>query len=184
MKKVLTIALLLYTFLVQAQDSTYVRNDSLFTRSGYIIIAGQDLKIGSGSAPDGDFKYISISQTSLMYGTSDNRSMANGYNSLSRQNAHHAFKVVRIDERGNKKHGFYYYPIINVGATRFQVDIDDAIASGEIVIPVEFKKQQTAAAVPQEDVYDKLTKLKKLLDDSAITQQEYDAQKKKLLGEQ
>ena len=34
----------------------------------------------------------------------------------------------------------------------------------------------------QEDPYEKLSKLKKMLDDGLITQEEYDEQKKKLLG--
>lgn len=42
--------------------------------------------------------------------------------------------------------------------------------------------QQPAAQQPQEDPYEKLTKLKKLLEDGVISQEDFDEAKKKLLG--
>ena len=41
---------------------------------------------------------------------------------------------------------------------------------------------QPVNSVPQEDPYEKLSKLKKMLDEGLITQEDYDEQKKKLLG--
>ena len=41
---------------------------------------------------------------------------------------------------------------------------------------------QPANAQPQDDPYEKLAKFKKMLDDGLITQEEYDEQKKKILG--
>lgn len=45
--------------------------------------------------------------------------------------------------------------------------------------PVNQPQQQS---IPQEDPYEKLAKLKKLLDDGVISQEEFDEAKKKLLG--
>ena len=42
--------------------------------------------------------------------------------------------------------------------------------------------QETQAQAPQEDPYEKLAKMKKLLDDGVITQEEFDQAKAKLLG--
>ena len=101
---------------------------------------------------------------------------------LSSEN--HEYKVVRIEKRGNKKNGYSYYPIINVGAIRYEVDIENAISVGEIVVPDEFKpkKEGPVVVVKQEvSVADEIAKLKKLLDDGVLTQAEFDAQKKKLL---
>ena len=42
--------------------------------------------------------------------------------------------------------------------------------------------QQPVNQQPQEDPYEKLSKLKKMLDDGLITQEDYDEQKKKILG--
>jgi len=58
--------------------------------------------------------------------------------------------------------------------------IEEAIASCEVT-PCNDSKSNGAS--PQFSVADELTKLKKLLDDGAITKKEYEAQKKKLLGE-
>ena len=41
--------------------------------------------------------------------------------------------------------------------------------------------QQTTNSAPNEDPYEKLAKFKKMLDEGLITQEDYDAQKKKLL---
>ena len=91
---------------------------------------------------------------------------------------------MRIDKRGTKKHGFVYYPIINVGAIRFEVDIDNAIASGELSVPDEFKPKKDLATVvvkQETSLADELAKLKKLYSDSVLTKEEYEAAKKKLL---
>jgi len=64
--------------------------------------------------------------------------------------------------------------------TNFTVIIDDAIQACE-VLPCT--ANTNPAATQTVDVADELIKLKKLLDNGSITQAEYDAQKKKLLGE-
>lgn len=175
----------------QSQDSTGTRydNDTLYTRSGFKITDNQMLKIGTGSMPDGDFKYIRISSTSFFQyqGNDAYRSQKNAANSLAASTAGHQYKVVRIDKRGNKKHGFKYLPIINVGAVRYEVDIDNAIASGEIDVPEQFKAKQKPAVVVEVksglSVADEIAKLKKLYDDSLITKEEYEAGKKKILSQ-
>ena len=184
MKKCIILILVLSTYVLQAQDSTYLRNDSLFTASGYIIVPGQEIKVGVGSSSNGEFRYIKESTASFHYAL--NRGHPGAENiSLSQQKAHYSVTVIKIDTRGNKKNGYLFYPIINVGSMRYQIAIDDAIASGEIMVPDKFKSKQTLAQQPQpqSDVYDQLKKLKDLLDSGAITQEEYDAQKKKLLGQ-
>ncbi len=51
---------------------------------------------------------------------------------------------------------------------------------GQVQQPVQ--PAQPASAPVQEDPYEKLSKFKKMLDEGLITQEEYDEQKKKLLG--
>lgn len=176
MRKCVTPILILAAHIVHAQDSVYLRNDSLHTTSGFIIYSGQDLKLGTGTLPNGDFRYITVSTASFYYIA--NRGHSGMISSLSRKNINQKVTVLKIDTRGNKKKGYLFYPIINVGANHYQIDSDGAIASGEIVVPDDFKSKPAAS---QDDIYDKLKKLKDLLDSGAITQEEYDAQKKKLL---
>ena len=110
----------MFSFLIaarcSAQDSsTYMKDDVLYTKSGYRIKEKQMVKIGTGTMPDGDFKYIRIAATSLMQYSGTNRNAVNASNSLTARSGGYEFKVVRIDNRGTKKHGYNYYPVINVG---------------------------------------------------------------------
>lgn len=113
----------------------------------------------------------------------NNRSGVDSANSLPSRNRGFDYKVVKIDKRGNKKHGYTYYPVINVGAIRF--DIDNAISSGELDVPENFKPKAKPLLVEvkggQISVADELVKLKKLFDDGVLNKEEYEAAKKKLL---
>lgn len=168
-----------------------VEKDTLFTTSGYKIVVGQDLNIGTGATPDGDFKFIRRNSSGFgtMLITSDNNSYNKSQLSLPRSMAGHKGKVVKIVTRGNKKIGITYQPLVSFGAGRYEVDVDNAIASGELVVPDEFKpKPKTNTTVvevkQQVSVADELTKLKKLYDDNVLTKEEYESQKKKLLEKQ
>lgn len=164
-------------------SQSQLKGDTLFTQSGYKVIDGVKLKLGTGSMPDGDFKFIRRNAGSL-FNYTGNQARANEANALPRNNAGLEYKVIRIDKRGTKKHGYVYYPIINVGMIRYEIDIDNAIATGEIAVPDEFKpkKESPVVVVKNEvSVADELTKLKKLYDDGVLTKEEYEAQKKKLL---
>lgn len=67
------------------------------------------------------------------------------------------------------------------------VDKNSAMAQNGMLVPradVVVQNQQAPAPQPQQDSYTQLLKLKDLLDKGIITQDEYNAQKKKILGEQ
>lgn len=165
-----------------------VIEDTLFTTSGYKIVVGEDINIGTGSTPDGDFKFIRRNSTG--FGTAMATTNNNAYNksqlSLPRNMAGHKGKVVKIATRGNKRIGKTYEPLITFGfgMGRYEIDVDNAIASGEIVVPDEFKPKPKAAVVEvkqQISIADELSKLKELYDDGVLTKDEFEAQKKKLL---
>lgn len=186
MKRSILCILIFTTIHLNAQENSNLRyeNDTLYTTSGFKITEKQNLKIGTGTMPDGDFKYIRIAATSLFQYTGTDRSAVNSANSLNARSAGFEYKVVRIDKYGNKKRGYVYYPIINVGLVRYQIDIDNAIASGELVVPDEYKPKAKPLLVEIKQpvsIADELAKLKKLYDDGVLTKEEYEAQKKKLL---
>ena len=167
-------------------DQTRLENDTLFTKSGFKFYEGQNVKLGTGTLPSGDFKFVRISATSLWQATGNNREAVNNYNSMTKSASGLSFKVVRIDKRGNKKMGWVYYPIIQYRVGKYEIDPDNAIGAGEIDVPEEFKPKSKVAVVQVNQklsVADELTKLKKLLDDGVITKEEFEAQKKKLLDQ-
>lgn len=162
--------------------------DTLFTTSGYKIIVGQDVNLGTGSTPDGDFKFIRRNSTGFgtMMLMTDNHSYNKSQLSLPRNMAGHKGKVIKIVTRGTNKTGKTYEPLVTFGSGRYEIDVENAIASGEIVVPDEFKpKSKISTAVvevkQQVSIADELAKLKKLYDDGVLTKEEYEAQKKKLL---
>jgi len=72
---------------------------------------------------------------------------------------------------------------LRTGSMKIIVDVEAALKSCEIECvktqKIEIVGGQTTA--PSEDKYDKLAKIKKLLDSGVLTQAEYDAEKKKIL---
>jgi len=161
--------------------------DTLYTISGFKVYTGQELQIGVGTMPDADFKFIRISSTSLLHHGSMNgfNGLENKANSLPRNTSGQKLKVLRFDKRGDSKHGYVYYPILNY-YTRYEVDIDNAINSAEIVVPEEFRPKQKPLVVEMNQnisVADELIKLKKLMDEGVITNEEFQSQKKKLLDQ-
>jgi hypothetical protein len=181
-KLVLTHVLLLMSVFSFAQENEYPKltNDTLIFKPGLSFVKGEKVKIGTGAMPDGDFKYIRRSATSLFQysSTTGYQGLANSANSLPRTASGMEYKIVRIDKRGSKKMGFVFYPIINVGAIRFEVDVENAIKFGEIIVPEEFRPASTKQNI---STTDELRKLKDLYDSGVLTKEEYEVAKKKLL---
>lgn len=181
-------ALLSFTSYCQENDESIPRiiKDTLFTTNGYNIIQGQDVKIGTGSMVDGDFKFIRINTASLFAYTSTSgyQNQANSANAFPRSQSGLKYKIKKLEKRGNKKHGYVYYAKIGTGLVNYEIDVENAIASGELNVPEEYRTKKGGTTVEvknQLSVADELTKLKKLLDDGILTKEEYETQKKKLL---
>jgi hypothetical protein len=136
---------------------------------------GDSLSVGLGSMPDGTFKYIQIN--SLIPTPPDPR-RANSMNARKdiTGSKYYIKKIVSSAQPsgGNK----VVITIKTGGLTTCDVWIDEAIAACEVKPCADAKDASAKFSVA-----DELLKLKKLLDSGAITQAEYDAQKKKLLNE-
>ena len=143
---ILLIVLPLFSLAQDNSPGTYCSGDTLYTRSGFRIVQGSKLTIGTGSIRNGAFRYIRTSSYSLF-----RRSSNNGGGKQDNEFSPHykglQFEVVRIDRRGNKKQTFDYYPIISAGLVRYEIDIDNAIACGEIVVPEEHQVKGVASNV-------------------------------------
>lgn len=173
-----------------SQDSELPKiiGDTLFTTSGYNIVEGQEIKVGRGTMVDGDFKYIRTNSSSIFayYSTTGYNNQANSANAFPRRNSGLKYKIKSVEKRGNKKHGYVYYAKIGSGIVNYEIDVENAIESGELMVPDEFKPKSkeniTVVEVNSKiSVADELIKLKKLLDDGVLTQEEYNEQKKKVL---
>lgn len=173
------LSICLLPFFAHAQnDLPKVVNDTLFTTCGFKIVVGTDIKLGAGTLPNGDFKYVAISASS--WANIMDASMSRS--GIGRRYAGHLVRVKKFRKDGNKKRGFVYNLIVGGGnIANYDVDIESAIASGEVVVPDEFKPRLVGSAV-QSTPSDELKKLKDLYDSGALTKDEYDSAKKKVLA--
>lgn len=159
-----------FTSLKEAKEATA---DGYKTASGWIIKEGDKIQTGRGTMPNKSFAYIynapgialDVSRTPL------------GATWSSKQAT-----VKKITFSGTKKSGLTPILVVGMGhLNNYWIEIDNAIAAGEIIPPAEFQKKDVPSTGTA-SVADELKKLKELLDAGAITQEEYDQQKKKLLN--
>jgi hypothetical protein len=137
---------------------------------------GDTIRVGLGSMPDGNFKYIQINQ--LLPGPPDPR-RSNSMNARKDMSGS-GYVIKKIQNVRQMGGGDKTVITIRTGGLpTCDIWIDEAIQACEVT-PCADQKSGTAS---QYSVADELLKLKKLLDAGGITQAEYDAQKKKLLSQ-
>jgi hypothetical protein len=162
MKKLILITVLFLPLLSNAQKMTEYK-----ASNGITYHLNDTVRLGKGSSADGSFLYLE-----------DRGIPAPGHShNLPKQftNGGVVIKAIKKDRRsGIDKYLF----VVSAGLPfNYSLFIDDAILACE-VRPCE----KTDAKQPA-SVADELKKLKDLLDSGALTQAEYDAQKKKLLSQ-
>jgi hypothetical protein len=131
---------------------------------------GDTLKVGTGSDPNGDFKFIYQPANDLL-GT-DQTNLQKMYSSTR-------LIIKYFKEWESHKFGLKEFTVVGFSSRNGVVELEAAIEAGEIIVP-NFKPKQLNQAL-QFSVADELIKLKKLLDDGVLTKDEYESQKKKLL---
>ncbi|MBV6879122.1 SHOCT domain-containing protein [Epilithonimonas ginsengisoli] len=185
--KNLLLLLIIISSLSFAQSLPRIENDTLYTTSGYKLYPKLEVKIGVGTMPDGDFKYIRTNSASLFNYTSTTgyQGLANQANSLPRNNSGFKYVIKKVEERGSKKRGFNYYVVLK-NIIAYEVDVENAIRTGELELPEEFRKTiptNDTVKMSTTDKYDKLKKLKELLDSGILTQEEFKTEKDKVMAE-
>lgn len=149
---------------------------------GWIIKRGDTLELGRGTMPDKSFAFGYQNPGSMTAMYAPNGQLVKSY--LSSMNARSRVIVKDLGMIGTKRTGFSMAAVVGVGTmTRYQFEIENAIEAGEIVPPRKFRKATSQAGGQPMSAADELLKYKKLLDSGAITQEEYNAQKKKLLSQ-
>lgn len=170
MKKILLILMCLACYSGFAQTLSEYK-----ASNGKTYHPGDTLKIGIGSMPDGNFKYIQINPP-LFAPPRRNSSSLNASKDFSLSNV--VIKKIKAEKQmsGSDK---VIFTVKSGGIPTFDVWIVEAIGACEITPCAS----QSAANASHSSVADELIKLKKLLDEGALTKEEYNAQKKKLLDQ-
>jgi hypothetical protein len=185
----------------QLQDS--LKDDSYGTQLGWRIKRGDTLRLGVGSMPDHKFAFIyrsPINAWKMLAESTGNRTGVHetsddGYNKVYLRSDQARQTIVKsIFINGTKRGGYTVMAKVGVGdMANYWIELDNAIQASEILAPGQLAVKQKNNNIAQgqypttiinqapPDNLDKLKKLKGLLDAGAITQSEYDEQKKKLL---
>jgi len=167
---------LIFTFLLLAPVAAFSQKLKEYHASnGITYHPGDTIKVGLGSMPDGNFKYIQINQ--LLPGPPDPRRS----NSMTARKDMSGSGYVIKKIQNVRQMGGGEKTVITVrtgGLPTCDIWIEEAIAVCEVT-PCNNQK----SSAPVASVADELLKLKKLLDAGGITQAEYDNQKKKLLAQ-
>lgn len=167
-------ALLFAFFLLLTNECLAQRQDLYNAPNGISYHEGDTVKIGRGSGLNGSFVYLTfggwVQYTDPNLAQSGNVSSAiSGFGVVIK-------KIRRTTLKGVSK---VYFTVGAGNISNYYLDIDGAIASCEVV-PCKNAAEATQPAKP--DKLDQLKKLKELLDTGAITQEEFDTEKKKILN--
>ncbi|MDO3644139.1 SHOCT domain-containing protein [Mucilaginibacter sp. L3T2-6] len=170
MKKLLILMIYLMPSLLLAQNLKEYK-----AANGRTYHVGDTLKIGMGSTSDGNFKYIQVTPPPFF----PPRPNGNGMN--VRKDFSMSTAVIRKIKTASQVTGSdkVVFTVKAGGIGTYDVWIAEAIAACEVTPCAG----STSTGTTGGSVADEILKLKKLLDSGALTQAEFNAQKKKLLGE-
>ena len=203
MKKLIFISLLCPLFSTAQNTQPRFENDTLYTSGGYKIYKGQVLHLANGTSDAGYFRFIkfhsnmSRNDTYILQNSTILVNKLRGYKSGA-------------DNQNIRIAGTVTYKAGNKAEIEITLDFERAIESigglsPELTVPEEFKnkraetvavetkkqtvaeetkKQETPADIKKLLVADEIKKLFDLYKAGALTKEEYEAQKKKLLERQ
>ena len=169
MKKLLLVLLCMVPFIGFSQDmQTYAASN------GKIYKIGDTVRVALGSMPDGNFKYVQASPPLFALPSRNANSLS------ARKDFANTNVVIRKIKKGAQLSGSEKV-VFNVkvrGIITYDIWIEEAISACEVT-PCAIKTTVSGTV----GVADELLKLKSLLDAGAITTEEFNAQKKKLLAQ-
>jgi hypothetical protein len=174
MKQILSVMLTTIVVMIFTTITSYAGQlDSVKCSNGWVIKAGDTLKIGVGTRFDKTFAFIHTNPNLLTTEIFYLGSSYAGFNVIVKKVNERKFKGAKKIE-------------LTVGAGNILnnfVEIEQAIEAGEILPPIEYRKKVQPSVIIQNNtsVADELVKLKKLLDDGILSNDEFEVQKKKLL---
>ncbi|NNU33087.1 SHOCT domain-containing protein [Mucilaginibacter sp. S1162] len=171
MKRILFTILIITPFLTKARGLFGGSTVTEYKASnGVTYKIGDTVRLGRGTKPDGTFLYLE--DHGIIPNPRSTRSLPKEFaNAVAVVKNIRKMKVNGVDK--------YLFSVNPGGPMRYTVFIDDAIEACEIK---PCKTPDSAKPATTGSVADEIKKLKALMDSGAITKEEYDAQKKKLLN--
>lgn len=171
---------------VSAQHNITLKGDTLILNNQEKFWISEEISFGSGTMPDKTYSYIYEEPNGLQKLINNRRRklLSPGYKGYKS-------KIVKFEKEIGHNSKEYDYSILVLempDGKKYWCDVVNAFSNHEILL----KTTENNAAVVTKDVENKnsdnvtaeLARLKKLLDSGAISQNEYDLQKKKLLNSQ
>jgi hypothetical protein len=172
---------LLIALLTVLSLSCFAENNETYKASnGKTYQIGDTIKLGRGSSHNGRFIYLQMggmyNAMVAMGGSNNVNTYSEGLSgSLSGLNL-----IVKKIKTAKLKGATKTFFVVGGGnITNYNLMIEDAIASCEIVDCIE--KVQKVEMINKPSKADEIKKLKDLLDSGAITKDEFDVEKKKIL---
>jgi len=163
MKKIIVLLLFVISFSGNAQEKLNEYKAS----NGITYKIGDNVTLGRGSGTQGTFVYLKIG--GWMAGGSTQ--IGSAYSGLNVD----IKKIKKLKYKGAEK---VMFTVGGGNIVNYSLDIESAISSCE----VKDCNNQSSSVITETDKYDKLKKLKQLLDDGTLTNEEYELEKKKLLN--
>ncbi|TGV01490.1 SHOCT domain-containing protein [Flavivirga rizhaonensis] len=155
-------------------------NETYAASNGVVYHVGDTITLGRGSSPNGDFNYLQMggfyNTLSVLNGEYDDiaSSIGRNYSGLNVE----IKKIKEINFKGASK---VIFVVGGGNITNYNLMIEDAISTCEIKNCSDTYNKPQIVYQKQEDKYDKLKKVKELLDTGVLTQEEFENEKKKLL---
>lgn len=173
MKKVL--AIILFSPLLclgQENEKGKLSGDTLSLKNGAKFYVGQKMKIGFGAGANKNFEFIYLSPWSIA-----------GPQKLGSAWANHEMLIKSFKFEGTKKTGKSFYIVLGGGnLSPYWCEIASAMETGEVVVAGVNDRQTLAGPAATTSPADELKKLKDLYDSGALTKDEYDSAKKKVIA--
>ncbi|MEP7165029.1 MAG: SHOCT domain-containing protein [Ferruginibacter sp.] len=171
MKKIFFALLITPLFTAAQKHVPRFENDTLYTTGGYKIYKGQVLQFGKGTGKNGKFRFINIKSDISSRSLTDNSIVVKQISHFGVSALGNGYILVEgsvIFKDGSKG-----YVVLHMAFDKAIGDSPDQ--PGELIAPAQFRIKKN------DSVADEINKLNKLYQDSIISKEEFESQKKKLL---